>query len=142
MRAPRFVFLDPDGTSGGRWLYVVVEAATGVFYQQQYGGAACRQGHVEGFLVPVYDLAALDALRDLFEKDFRRAGTWNHPWPDDERNRLRDIVGSIPYWTCDGNADRRHDLRLDESRIREVDEAWVPVATPDGPGVLMWRNSD
>ncbi|MGS2617385.1 DUF6210 family protein [Micromonospora sp. LZ34] len=35
-----------------------------------------------------------------------------------------------------------HPLRLDESRMREVDEAWVPVITPDGSGVLVWFNSD
>ncbi|MDX8149202.1 DUF6210 family protein [Lentzea sp. BCCO 10_0061] len=33
-------------------------------------------------------------------------------------------------------------LRLDESRIREADEAWIPVITPDGPGLLVWCNSD
>ncbi|MFI8456658.1 DUF6210 family protein [Kitasatospora sp. NPDC085464] len=33
-------------------------------------------------------------------------------------------------------------LQLDESRIGEADEAWVPVITPDGPGVLVWLNSD
>jgi hypothetical protein len=33
-------------------------------------------------------------------------------------------------------------LKLDESRIAEADEAWVPVLTPDGSGVLMWFNSD
>lgn len=33
-------------------------------------------------------------------------------------------------------------LALDESRLGEVDEAWVPVVTPDGPGVLVWENSD
>ncbi|BBC29284.1 hypothetical protein SGFS_005780 [Streptomyces graminofaciens] len=26
--------------------------------------------------------------------------------------------------------------------LSEVDEAWVPVVTPDGPGVLVWENSD
>ncbi|WP_328753160.1 DUF6210 family protein [Streptomyces sp. NBC_00285] len=33
-------------------------------------------------------------------------------------------------------------LLLDESRLAEADEAWVPVLTPDGPGVLTWENSD
>ncbi|MFJ9863314.1 DUF6210 family protein [Streptomyces sp. NPDC101165] len=33
---------------------------------------------------------------------------------------------------------------LDEelTRLAEVDEAWVPVVTPDGPGVLVRENSD
>ncbi|WUO43891.1 DUF6210 family protein [Streptomyces sp. NBC_00285] len=33
-------------------------------------------------------------------------------------------------------------MLLDESRLAEADEAWVPVLTPDGPGVLTWENSD
>ena len=40
------------------------------------------------------------------------------------------------YWASDGTAEESHPLRLDESRIHEVDEAWVPVITPDGPAVL------
>ncbi|MDR3036560.1 MAG: hypothetical protein LBV78_26255, partial [Kitasatospora sp.] len=49
MSSRRFVTLDQDGTTGG-WLHVVVEAPTGVFYQQQYGGHLCRQGRAEGGL--------------------------------------------------------------------------------------------
>ncbi|MGW0504358.1 DUF6210 family protein [Micromonospora sp. NPDC003241] len=141
MSRRHFVFLDPDGMAGG-WLYAVVEARTGVFYQHQYGGTACRQGQVQGFLVPVASADALDALRQLFEKDFRGAGTGNYSWPDEERNRLRQIIGGISYWACDGHSEKPHALRLDESRIREADEAWLPVITPDGPGVLVWLNSD
>ncbi|WP_377267024.1 DUF6210 family protein [Peterkaempfera sp. SMS 1(5)a] len=142
MSSRHFVFLDPDGSSGGGWLYAVVEAETGVLYQQQYGGTACRQGQVEGFLVPLVAPDGLDALRTLFEKDFRGAGTHDHMWADDEQNRLREIVGTVRYWACDGKAEKPHHLRLDETRMRETDEAWVPVITPDGPGVLTWYNSD
>ncbi|MEV7211827.1 DUF6210 family protein [Kitasatospora cineracea] len=142
MSSRRFVFLDPDGMSAGGWLYAVVEARTGVCYQQQYGGTACRQGQVEGFLVPLSGPDALDALRGLFERHFRGAGTWNHQWPEDERGRLREAVESVAYWASDGTSEEPHALRLDESRIREADEAWVPVITPDGPGVLVWFNSD
>jgi len=137
----RFVFLDPDGMAGG-WLYVVVVARTGVFYQQQYGGTACRQGQLEGFLVPVFGPDALDALRLLFENTFRGAGTRNYTWPDDERDALRAIIEDVSYWASDGHTEQPHNLRLDESRIRDADEAWVPVITPDGPGTLLWFNSD
>ncbi|MDX3078363.1 DUF6210 family protein [Streptomyces sp. MI02-7b] len=142
MSSRRFVFLDPDGISAGGWLHVVVEAKTGVVYQQQYGGTACRQGQVEGFLVPLFGPDELDALRQLFEKDFRGAGTWNYAWPDDKLDKLREIIEAIRYWASDGATEEPHALRLDESRIREADEAWVRVITPDGPGVLLWFNSD
>jgi len=127
--------------AGGR-LYVVVEAPTGVFYQQQYGGTACRQGQVEGYLVPVFGPDALDALRTLFEQHFRGAGTWHHSWTAQERDRLRDAVEGITFWACDGQTEEPHTLKLDENRMADADEAWIPVLTPDGPGVLLWCNSD
>ncbi|MEU6037720.1 DUF6210 family protein [Actinomadura sp. NPDC047616] len=141
MSLRRYVFLGPDGTADV-WLYVVVEAPTGVFYQQQYGGTACRQGQVEGYLVPVYGLDALNALRTLFERHFRGAGTWNHSWSAQERDRLRDGVEGVTFWACDGWTEEPRSLKLDESRMAEADEAWIPVLTPDGPGVLLWFNSD
>ncbi|MFY1654013.1 DUF6210 family protein [Solwaraspora sp. WMMB762] len=141
MSGGRFVFLDPDGTAG-MWIHLVVEARTGVVYQQQYGGTACRQGQVEGFLVPMADEDALDALRELFEKDFRGAGTRNRAWSEPERSRLRRIIGGITYWACDRHSQEPHALQLDESRMHEADEAWIPVTTPDGPGMLVWYNSD
>jgi len=156
----RHVFLDPDGTMGPvtPWMYVVVEMETGVVYQQQYGGTATRHGQVEGYLVPVHAPEALDQLRDLFERTFGGSGAWDHDWsgsrgtttrrrgvPPDQRLRLlREAVGRIPFWTSasDGRRDERHWLALDDSRLAEADEAWVPVRTPAGPGVLMWFNSD
>jgi hypothetical protein len=33
-------------------------------------------------------------------------------------------------------------LQIDEGRGDELDEAWIPVLTPDGPGYLAWINSD
>ncbi|MFD7449532.1 DUF6210 family protein [Kitasatospora sp. NPDC059827] len=141
MAAHRFVFLDPDGTAG-RWLYVVVTAPTGVHYQQQYGGTSCHQGELQGFLVPVTGPDGLAALRELFERDFRGAGTQHHTWSDGELDRLRDALRGITYWACDGDTEEPHELRLDEDRLAETDEAWVPVLTPDGPGVLVWPNSD
>ncbi|WP_052391631.1 DUF6210 family protein [Streptomyces sp. NRRL B-24484] len=121
---------------------MVVEARTGIAHQQQYGGTACRRGQVEGFPVPLFDRTGPDALRELFEQPFRGAGTWNRAWSEDERGGLRESVGAVRYWACDGTSEEPHRLWPDECRIREVDEAWVPVITPDGPGVLVWSNSD
>ncbi|MEU2610567.1 DUF6210 family protein [Micromonospora sp. NPDC007271] len=141
MAPPRYVFLDPDGT-GEDWLFVIVAAPTGIRYQQQYGGTACRQGQLEGFLVPVAGADAVPALRQLFEGHFRGAGTWNHRWSPEEAGRLRDIVADVTYWACDGWDEDPHPLRWDETRSGDTDEAWVPVLTPDGPGMLVWANSD
>lgn len=143
MTARRYVFLDPDGMAGGTsWLYVVVYGRTGVFYQQQYGGTACRRGQVEGFLVPVFGPASLAQLCDLFEGHFRGAGTWNYRWQAGEVERLRKAVAGIRYWSSDGETETPHPLRLDEQQLCEADEAWIPVLTPDGSGILVWFNSD
>ena len=76
----------------------------------------------------------------------RRACAWGEAGdrlPAERLAQLRDLVGSVPFWTHDdGGADVRAPLELDESRLGELAEAWVPVRTPDGPGVLMWNNCD
>jgi hypothetical protein len=139
-----YVDVHPEGISDGTgWLYVVVRAPTSVIYQQQYGGTACRHGRVEGFLVPVFGPKGLGLLRELFEGHFRGAGTWNYRWETAEVESLRTAVGGIGYWASSesGTADPCP-LQLDEQHLPEADEAWVPVSTPDGPGVLLWPNSD
>ncbi|MET9226436.1 DUF6210 family protein [Lentzea sp. NPDC003310] len=149
MTSKRYVSLNLDDTSGD-WLYVVIEAETGVHYLLQYGGTACRQGDVQGYLVPLEEVSAeLQALCTLFEVDYGGAGKWNHGWPEEERVKLREIVDTIEYNQVVryGAApheyhEEQHPLRLDESRMREADEAWIPVITPDGPGILVWCNSD
>jgi Family of unknown function (DUF6210) len=143
MPGRRYVVLDPDAMADGAgWLYVVVRAKTGVWYRQQYGGTACRQGEVEGFLVPVLGPGSYVQLRELFEGHFGGAGTWRHRWRDKEIENLRDLVQGISYWASDAVSATRRPLRLDERCLGDADEAWVPVLTPDGPGVLVWSNSD
>ena len=135
------VFIDPDGTAGD-WTYVVVAHPTGVAYAQQYGGTACRQGELEGYLVPVDGSTALINLRDVFERELGGTGVWSRgfQWPDELLDRVAGAVEGIRYWpTDDGLPDH---LRLDRSRLSDLDEAWVPVLTPDGPAVLLWANSD
>jgi hypothetical protein len=56
-------------------------------------------------------------------------------------------VSQILWMADDGPAPPRQlaepvPLVLGESRIDQFDEAWLPVLTPDGPGVLWWSNSD
>lgn len=133
----RYVQIDPDGTLGDDWAFVVVAAPTGVVYRQQYGGTACRQGELEGYLVPV---GPVPALRHLFERTLRRIGTWDYQWPERELRVLREGVGQVVFWVSGNETDEPLSLTLGD--IEAVDEAWVPVRTPVGPGVLIWSNSD
>ncbi|WP_425427549.1 DUF6210 family protein [Actinomadura meyerae] len=61
--------------------------------------------------------------------------------------RLRSAVAKVAFYgsaaTSEGlNVSSPRNLELDEERLRELDEAWVPVITADGPGILVWQNSD
>ncbi|MBG6088497.1 DUF6210 family protein [Actinomadura viridis] len=154
MGGKRYVFLDADGTiEEDGWFGVVVRAGTGIVYCQQYGGTACLQGAVEGYYVPVgaSDPAtgrnALRELRRLFERDLRGAGLPGDPRKEPEvLERVRSAVEAVVFWASgrgagDAGEERGH-LRLDDGRLAELDEAWIPVRTGDGPGVLVWCNSD
>lgn len=137
----RTIFLDPVETQP-EWLSVVIEASTGIIYHQQYGGTACAQGEIEGYLVPLSHGDTLSTLRSIFEVELGGTGVGRRAfeWPGDLYERLRAAVEGTEFWPADdGNPEL---LRIDESRHSELDEAWIPIVTSDGPGVLVWKNSD
>jgi len=149
MPGRRYVFLDFEALR----LCVVVAAETAVVYQQQYGGTACMQGQVEGYLLPVHGGPAshcgeaLAMLREIFERDLGGAGWRGGALPGPLMARLRGAVEKIAVeqsgQTAGDLLSREHKpLVLDESRLGEMDEARIPVITPDGPGLLVWNNSD
>jgi hypothetical protein len=144
----RRVFIDPDGTLG-TYLAVIVEHPTGVLYEQQCGGVATLQRSVEGYYVPLGgprfdpEQGTIDTseLRAPFHAG--SACLWGELSEGERRDELRSAVAAIPFWhnRDDGTEVRGH-LVLNESRLGEVVEAWVPVVTPDGPGILIWDNCD
>lgn len=148
----RFVYLDPDGTLPD-WLAVVVRQKTGVVYGTQCAGLAVEQRLVEGYLVPVggakfdVDEGMIDTgpFREVFHK--RGACQWRWTgtaFPPERFKTLRKLVEAVSYWhSASTSADAtKLSLRLDVVRADEIAEAWVPVETPDGPGVLLYRNCD
>jgi len=137
----RRVFIDPDGTLC-EWSFVVVAHPTGIVYEHQYGGTACRQGELEGYLVPVDGRAALPELRHVFEAQLKGTGLRSRTfeWPAGLLERVVAAVESIRFWPAnDGTPEQ---LQVDRDRLDELDEAWIPVQTSDGPAVLLWCNSD
>ncbi len=141
----RVVSADPDGPVDSDWIAVVVPHETGVRYQHQYGGTACRQMLVEGYLVPLSAPDALSGLRLYFEGDLNGTGTWNYSWPSDEVDRVAQLVGLVAMWESTGEGQQAGmplALSLDVSRLGDADEAHLPVLTPDGAGWLIWNNSD
>jgi len=146
-----FVYLDPDGTSLD-WLAVVVRRETGVVYGTQCAGVATQQRFVEGYLVPLggfkndVDDGRIDfaSFTEIFHEDGACKWGWTgQAVPRDRMARLTKALGELPFWRCslDGQ-DSKHPLRLDRVRIGELAEAWIPVETPDGPGVLLYKNCD
>ncbi|WP_431685754.1 DUF6210 family protein [Hahella sp. NBU794] len=158
MNKPK-IFLDPDGTNVG-YLGVIVEHPTGVIYQQQCGGTDCCLMEMEGYYIPVGGAGneGLSVDVDELTRVFHRGNScWagGEPcgrWPtllDSERlKKLESIVGSIPIWSNEKGSreSTRNLLKIhyaDEyRRERQIMEAWVPVETPNGVGVLVWSNCD
>ncbi|MDG5801817.1 DUF6210 family protein [Streptomyces ossamyceticus] len=142
--APRHVELDPDGSGTGQgWVCVIVAAATGVVYRVQGGGFGCVPYEQEGYLIPLFGRDLDDELRAVFVDELHGQGSRDLDWPERLLDRLRAAVAEFHLY---GSANRDDlypaPLALDESRLPEVDEAWVPVVTPDGPAILTWENSD
>ncbi len=149
MPAKRYVFLD----LGMDDLTVLIPAETGVVYQQQYGGTACMRGQAEGYLIPVHGAGmggggeSLATLRDIFERELGGSGWPGGELPGPVMARLRDAVAKVPFCESGRTADDvlariERPLEVDAARLDELDEAWLPVVTGDGPGFLLWRNSD
>lgn len=137
------------------WLHVVLEQPTGVVYHIQCGGHSCKQETVEGSLVPVEEPEAYELLQDLFVRDGQSAPVALDCFGPAEIARLRAAVESVrlpvddrcPTTTgtvhgSDSLWVRTHPIGLDESRLAEGYEAFVPVTTPFGRGFLVWSNSD
>lgn len=126
------------------WLYVVIEAPTGVVYELQYAGTLCRRAGIEGHLVPTESTVGHAALIDLFVDRLGGVGTPMDAVPqhlDALRAAVEHIV--LPVGTSsDGLGPTLSRIGVDETRLAEATEAHVPVTTEFGPGVLVWSNSD
>ena len=81
-------------------------------------------------------------LKAIFVGELKGHGSRGLAWPQERLERLRSAVAFHVYGSRNRDDSFPEPLALDESRLTEVDEAWVPVVTQDGPGVLVWDNSD
>jgi hypothetical protein len=145
------VFLDPDG-SGGDIFGVIVQRATGVAYGTQCEGIMTDERYMEGFFVPIsgelYDShdgrINVETLRSVFHVgDVCLHGKNDGFDPSAYVGGLRHAISRIPFWYIDAKGEtQRVRLELDASRVDKAVEAWVPVLTPQGPGILVWPNCD
>jgi hypothetical protein len=143
----RTVTVDPSGLLMHPWMGVICEAETGVCYDNQTGGVRTLPRSAEGYYVPVFDAQALADLRAIFEDELHMQGVRHgiavlDPYLDRIRNAVA-MVRMDPSLGGPGQYGAAEaPLQLDDARLPEADEAWLPVVTPDGPGILIWENSD
>jgi hypothetical protein len=138
----REIFMNPSGFLLYPWMAVLVYSPTGVTYTHQIGGVSCRPRQIEGYYVPVYNQEAHDALRSIFEVTLGGSGTYlGVSWKEPLLGQLSEAVSGVRMDSSD-NRLSEVPLSLDEARLDEIDEAWVPITSPDGPGILIWENSD
>ena len=149
-----YIFVDPDGRNGVG-LVVIVIASTGVIYAHQCGGLRVLERMAEGFAVPLGDSKAaqpfIEFFRDEFhgnppDLDYGSDASFGNRWSSDALNALSTIVETVAFWETHSSASEKEDhqafLQLDLTRLSELTEAWVPVLTAYGPGVLIFDNSD
>jgi Family of unknown function (DUF6210) len=138
-----YVFLNPDGAEDFG-LQVIVEHPTGVVYAHQCAGYLTELMAVEGFLIPIGGPDAARRIYGWFWQAFEGTGYAPDGWTKERIDQLASLVAEIPCWLthADGKRDERRFLELDRGRIGECVEAWIPVATPYGPGILVVENSD
>ncbi|MBS1913333.1 MAG: hypothetical protein JST22_15200 [Bacteroidetes bacterium] len=140
-----YVFLDPDGTSAGQsWPQLLVLRATGIVYGSQVAGYANEERRAEGYLVPLGQKDAEKELARFFWEEFHgHSYPASATWTEDRLRRLEELVGGIRVmrvWMDDSVT--TDSLRLDHARIDELTEAWVPVHSPYGLAILLFRNCD
>lgn len=59
-------------------------------------------------------------------------------------DQLRSCIENITIWftSNEQEEDQRQYVCLDMSRLEEITEAWVPVISPYGKAILIWKNFD
>jgi len=142
LKPVREVFVDQSGFLLHPWMAVLCQADTGIRYSHRTSGVRCLSRSMDGYYVPVFNRETLACLRSLFEEE--REGQGARQGPEvltPYRERIRDAVSQVRMDSSVGGPGEVP-LQLDYSRFGEADEAWIPVVTPNGPGVLIWENSD
>jgi hypothetical protein len=130
--------LPVGGDPPGQNMLVLVPSDTGLVYEHLYGGSSCRRVEIEGFLVPACaHPEAKGALDQLFSADLGGNGVRD----EDRSEAVRKVGDAVRRIWYRGTGDRMAPLQIDEELTHEMDEALVPVLTPDGPALLVWTNS-
>ncbi|MDQ9019729.1 DUF6210 family protein [Acinetobacter sichuanensis] len=117
----------------------------------QCAGLENQIRNTEGYLIPLIGLTfdtdvLLDEyshkLRQIFHQgQYCRSATKLNT---QQLDQLRSCIENITIWftSNEQEEDQRQHLCLDMSRLEEITEAWVPVISPYGKAILIWKNCD
>lgn len=108
---------------------IVVEAPTGVFYTNQTGGNICNHPKAEGFFFPLNDRLSQSWGR---LHDNLCGFSWNG----------EPVIGPLATSILEDEILPAF-VKVDDSRLLEGEEAWVPVIFDDGrTGWFTYPNCD
>lgn len=116
---------------------LIAKSSTGVCYNNQIGGVMCKQGNIEGFIIPI-------SISILVELEILKPEFWlNLDWNLEETNKLvnqktNELVEKI-------NSSDIFKLKNFQITNNEI-EAWFQCTfvynEKEFEGVITWENSD
>ena len=144
--AESLIFLDVNPRDDSpHILGLIVEHRTGVVYGNQVGGLACVWRSLEGFFVVLGTGQVPQSFIDYFARYGGSPPLTRLDWsPGDLADVASLIARTAPFAStgADGFGESRLPVRLDESRLDDLTEGWIPVAFGDRRGVIVFPNSD
>lgn len=135
MNIMRYIFVGLDGPMAFG-LMLLVRSKTGVQY-----GVQCGEGHylriAEGYLVPLGDDRDAAVLRNLFVR---------FPYGFDSQESLRLLHEAVSTYTvrvvnASYDISEAAELDVDEERLDEALDGWIPVHSAYGGGFLIYQTS-
>jgi len=109
---------------------LLIEAPSGLIFQQQCNGLECDVRSAEGFLIPIHSRPEMEDVYALFE-----SGRVS-------REALKHALGELSVCLNDDWQAPWTSIELDEERFDQALEAWVPVRVGEMHAYLIWCNSD
>jgi hypothetical protein len=107
-------------------------------------GARNEIRRTEGYLVDVGPASSCKRLREWFRLN-HPGGLFDAVGNPQFREELSALVNDVKVWV-ETEAESfdvvPRSLELDESRLDELLEAWIPVTSPLGTGILIHKNRD
>lgn len=98
---------------------------------------------MEGYIIPLGQHDIEDELFDFFMKEFKGHGYYPEiKWTKKRIYILSDILEKIEVFQTSKNTCESLKFQLDNTRLRECIEAWIPIKTKLNKGILTLKNSD